>query len=108
TGAAPDVPPGVTGDEVLEVTGEVRRGRDGAVDVVVAQDLPAGRHSTLVGGVAHRSFLISSCRASARSTSAPAEPRYVAGSPSGPSASATARRAASCAPARPSSAMRSV
>src|SRR3954463_10549148 len=40
-GARPDVAPRVAGDEVLEVRGEVGRAGARAVDVVVAEDLPA-------------------------------------------------------------------
>ena len=40
-GPRPDLPPGVAGDEVLEVLGERRRALDRAVDVLVPEHLPA-------------------------------------------------------------------
>src|SRR5262249_56795047 len=77
-GTRPDLAPGVARDQVLEVGGEVGRAGDRAVDVLVAEHLTPRRHA-----VVHRA---SSWRASARSTSSSAEPRYDAASGNGPPA----------------------
>ena len=49
----PDLAPGVTRDEVLEVGAEVRCPRDRGVDVLVSEHVSADGHPPLVGVVAH-------------------------------------------------------
>ena len=51
--ARPDLAPRVARDEVLEVGGLVRRAFDRAVDVLVAEHLPADAHPALVRIVGH-------------------------------------------------------
>src|SRR5690349_13667046 len=47
-GAGPDLPPGIPRDQVLEVRGEGRRPRHGAVDVLVAEHGAANLHPLVV------------------------------------------------------------
>ena len=49
----PDLAPGVAGDQILEVRGELGRACDRSVDVLVAEHGAAHLHASLVG-FAHR------------------------------------------------------
>ena len=45
----PDLAPGIAGDQILEVAGEVGRAGDCRVDVIVAEHLAPDAHSLVVG-----------------------------------------------------------
>ena len=56
-GPRPDVPPGVTGDEVLEVGGEIGGAGARAVNMGIAEHRPTNRHAVieafLIGAFTH-------------------------------------------------------
>src|SRR5260370_852640 len=101
-GAAPDLTPGVAGDQILEIGGETVRARDGGVDVRVAENLAPHARPGCAAVVVHRAGLLASCHDVTRCCHhAPTGPRSAVPAPPCGAVKAVLARADAFPPADP-------